>query len=231
MGLIGNTLHAFGRLRHGKGFGIHSPFAFTFVKDVLRLPDTYAYYAYNDLKYLREEYAPRYGSGKPLALKYLKLIFRIVNHFRPVNTLVVGGSEPLIAVAAASVGDNSRVIVLPGNVKTLNNSILEHSRVTDRISFLATPDQCVAEVKKSAGGKKPVVVFSGGVKPEQVDNIVEELADLEPVYIVVRLKRNRAIWERIEAANNSCGMSFSNPHVAIMVPDPTLPRQHFNLWI
>ncbi len=39
---------SFSRFRHGKGFGIHSPFAYRFITEVLRQP--YAYYSYGELK-------------------------------------------------------------------------------------------------------------------------------------------------------------------------------------
>lgn len=34
------------RLRHSRGFGIHSPFAYRFITEVLNLPKEYGYYAY-----------------------------------------------------------------------------------------------------------------------------------------------------------------------------------------
>ncbi len=34
------------RWRHGKGYGIHSPFAYRFITEVLRLPKLYGYYSY-----------------------------------------------------------------------------------------------------------------------------------------------------------------------------------------
>ena len=38
--------NAFQRLRHSRGFGVHSPFAYRFVTDVIR-PGQYGYYAYD----------------------------------------------------------------------------------------------------------------------------------------------------------------------------------------
>lgn len=42
-----NPLKVPAMLRHSLGFGIHSPFAFGFILDVLRLPRKYGYYAYD----------------------------------------------------------------------------------------------------------------------------------------------------------------------------------------
>lgn len=44
----GSLVKAYKRYRHSKGFGIHSPFAYRFVTDVLN-PGQYGYYAYDNL--------------------------------------------------------------------------------------------------------------------------------------------------------------------------------------
>lgn len=40
-----NISRAYKRWRHGRGFGVHSPFAFRFITEVLNLPGYYTYYA------------------------------------------------------------------------------------------------------------------------------------------------------------------------------------------
>ncbi|MGM9871833.1 MAG: hypothetical protein ACI31E_08625 [Muribaculaceae bacterium] len=37
------------RLRTSRGFGVHSPFAFSLITDTLRMPDDYSYYAFDSL--------------------------------------------------------------------------------------------------------------------------------------------------------------------------------------
>lgn len=52
------------RLRHGRGFGVHSPFAFRFITEVLR--ETLPYYDYSQL----------HGRGE-------ELFYRVACYFRP----------------------------------------------------------------------------------------------------------------------------------------------------
>jgi hypothetical protein len=94
------------RLRTAKGFGVHSPFAFNFITNVLfeKLP----YYAYFDI--------PRYLSEKhidaPISSIH-QLSFRLVNFFRPKNVLIFGGEQdyalPLFVNAASP---EARIICL-----------------------------------------------------------------------------------------------------------------------
>ncbi len=66
------------RYRSSRGFGIHSPFAFRFVREVLmeRLP----YYAFGDLNH-----------------PWLRLIFRLVCYFRPADVLILGSEAEEVA--------------------------------------------------------------------------------------------------------------------------------------
>lgn len=62
----------FRRLRHGLGFGIHSPFAYRFITEVLNLPKEYGYYPY---LYIEDDAS--------------RTIFRIAARFQPRKVCVV----------------------------------------------------------------------------------------------------------------------------------------------
>lgn len=72
------------RWRHGKGFGIHSPFAFDFLRSELRPPRGYAYY-----KYDRLPHSDTYGDDT------LRLLFRILLRLRPGRVCIEGGDLAL----------------------------------------------------------------------------------------------------------------------------------------
>lgn len=73
---------AYKRWRHGRGFGVHSPYAFRMVTDVLRLPSSYFYYAYTDIA--RERVRLR----APISLNEALLIFRLAVEFAPARVAV-----------------------------------------------------------------------------------------------------------------------------------------------
>ena len=65
------------RWRHGRGFGVHSPFAFDFLRAELRPPRGYVYYHYDRLPQ-----TPAYGR------RTIRLIFRIMQRLRPASAAV-----------------------------------------------------------------------------------------------------------------------------------------------
>lgn len=75
--------HIFSRWRHGRGFGIHSPFAYRFVTEVLR--QEMGYYAYLRMP------------GNDL----YRTVFRIILSLRPESVALVGTEEYKRAVREA----------------------------------------------------------------------------------------------------------------------------------
>ena len=73
------------RWRHGRGFGIHSPFAYNFI--CLTLRERLPYYAY---PVLREELR---RSGADMSYHDLGLIFRIVTRFMPESVAIFGDNN------------------------------------------------------------------------------------------------------------------------------------------
>lgn len=74
------------RWRHGRGFGVHSPFAYDFITRTLR--ERLPYYAYHNIDVLAAE-----QSLNRTELKRLRLIFRIAVRVNPVAAAIVGGGK------------------------------------------------------------------------------------------------------------------------------------------
>lgn len=68
------------RLRHRKGFGVHSPFAFSIITDVIE--EKSAYYAYANM-------SRTYGAKAPIPFKVACLLLRLANHFKARRILEV----------------------------------------------------------------------------------------------------------------------------------------------
>lgn len=97
------------RFRYRKGYGVHSPFAFSLLTDVVyeRLP----YYAYSELKQLRRQ-LPKEARKYPERVD--KLLFRLVNRFRPQRVLEVGTGAGLSLCYLAAGRVDAQCVSLPG---------------------------------------------------------------------------------------------------------------------
>lgn len=91
------------RFRHRCGYGVHSPYAFQLITDVIY--NTLPYYAYAPLAeglpynlLLPGHYEPASG----LSLKDLRLIFRLANHQAPTHIAHHGASPATLAHLAAA---------------------------------------------------------------------------------------------------------------------------------
>lgn len=78
------------RFRHRHGYGVHSPFAFEYITQVIY--ENAPYYKYKELDALQRQLAPE--KGKPWARqesrKLKRLLFRMVNHAQPATIIDVG---------------------------------------------------------------------------------------------------------------------------------------------
>jgi predicted O-methyltransferase YrrM len=122
---------------NGKGHGMHSPFVFNFIKNVLN--DDRDFYAYKQIEAKRKEYVNNetilnikdLGAGsktlpfkqrsvKSIAKSSLKptkfgqLLFRMVNYYQPQNIVELGTSLGITSSYLATAKPNAKVITLEG---------------------------------------------------------------------------------------------------------------------
>jgi len=98
-------LDYFVRWRHGRGFGIHSPFAYRFVTEVLR--ERCAYYAYHNIA---KHFVDKKSAKCAISFHSAACIFRVVNYFRPKSVMLIGDQDT--ALLKDIVRCASRTIIL-----------------------------------------------------------------------------------------------------------------------
>lgn len=123
--------------RHTKGYGVHSPFLFNFVRHII--PENNVFYIYRDIEALRDKMladkrqidVKDYGTGSDRkrkvsdiasrslkSSKYSQLLFRIAHHFNPQTILELGTSLGITTAYLASNSSKSRCITLEGCPQT-----------------------------------------------------------------------------------------------------------------
>lgn len=114
-------MFSYRRWRHTRGFGVHSPFAFKLVSDILRLPARYGYYGYTDIeKVAAAERRKRHSANQEYtrkAKKEAKLFLRLVAFLNP-GTLFLHRSEQtrLLHLAAMQADSHLRILTSEKNI-------------------------------------------------------------------------------------------------------------------
>ncbi len=126
------------RASNGKGHGVHSPFVFSFVKEVLN--DHRGFYCFKTIEALREELKQNqtlltvedFGAGSNFTKfrqrsvssiaasalktkKFSQLLFRMVNYYQPKTILELGTSLGITTSYLACAKSDAKVITMEGS--------------------------------------------------------------------------------------------------------------------
>jgi predicted O-methyltransferase YrrM len=122
---------------NGKGHGVHSPFVYSFIKEVLN--DKRNFYAFTKIESIRKQLQQNktlievtdFGAGSKTGLtkyrtiqqitnsslkpkKYAQLLFKMVHYYQPKTILELGTSLGITTAYLASANENARVITMEG---------------------------------------------------------------------------------------------------------------------
>lgn len=108
------------RIRHRRGHGVHSPFAFSLLTDVVyeHLP----YYAYRELRLLESSLHRHYPR------RVCRLLFRLANRFQPRQVVEVGVSDGL-TLRYLSAGCSRAVCAAVADEELLQHKLDGHQQI------------------------------------------------------------------------------------------------------
>lgn len=211
MKVLDRVGHKFSRLRHARGFGIHSPFAFSLVTEVFG--ENAEYYSYDVIRRHRRLLAA--NGAYLLPLDRLLLLFRILNRFEPRHILRLSDTcgEELPAILEAD-SRSELHSVSPGGVPDLIAEAYP-GRVTD----LTAPFDFLF-----------VGPISDGIVPETIAAIDDAISRHVPVMFLAG--KSSACREAIRHCRETMtvGQVFHNDgDTAFAATLPHLPRQDFRI--
>lgn len=217
-------LSAFRRYRRSKGFGIHSPFAFKFVLNVLR--ERNAYYAYDDIATLREQVEVGQNAGG-ISQKEAQMLFRIANYFNPTEVMQMGDSPGVAGASILNVSSNMQMYLYGSSplVSAFGNEVHRYA------DFLLCRDEYSAT---DTGGTRPFVIVEE-IPEGSYDAVCGYLSEIlcrDAVVILRNVGKDatmHSLWMSCRDASGT-GMTFSNDKLAVLVASPKLQHQHFSLW-
>ena len=239
MGKLKNIGTALSRYQASKGFGVHSPFAFKFILNVL--DEKYEYYAYDKLQQLRinvVERTRRENGYKPrvISISEAAAIFRVANYYNPQLFLSIGSSYGVAAASMLAVSKRSRMFLYDDNSAQNNAAAREIlSGYGDRIVQGEDLQNTISGYITALGDNDMFVTVNNIADHDTATAtaLIDTAVSRRGVFIMRNIdsSRNMArLWQHCKQAM-TYGMTFGNGKTAVMVLNPKLPRQDFEIWL
>lgn len=239
MGKLKNIGNALSRYQASKGFGVHSPFAFKFILNVL--DEKYEYYAYDKLQQLRInviERTRKENGYKPrvISISEAAAIFRVANYYNPQLFLSIGSSYGVAAASMLAVSKRSRMFLYDDNSAQNNAAAREIlSGYGDRIVQGEDLQNTISGYITALGDNDMFVTVNNIADHDTATAtaLLDTAVSRRGVLIMRNIdsSRNMArLWQHCKQAM-TYGMTFGNGKTAVMVLNPKLPRQDFEIWL
>ena len=222
---------AWSRHHRSGGFGIHSPFAYEFVRNVWR--QTLPYYAYEGIHQLigTVKAATTRSQRRQMDLigeREARLLFRVVNFFNPHSILQVGAATGIESVAMLEVNRASRLYLYDRQMeqRTLAVSVLQSQ--WDRVECYDDATVAVDDMLQHAPG--PMLAL---VNMPVDEAMLRRLLDAQCVLVIRNLNRDEAMSRLFAGCCEymPMGQTYTNNKIAILNPNPKLQREDFLLWL
>ena len=238
MGRIHRLRTALSRHHRSAGFGIHSPFAFNFVCNVLgeRLP----YYGYAAIEATRrvvvEAGMHRLHHAHVISLSNAKMLFRIVNYFAPRHILQFGTNHGVTAVTVLLPSSAAQLCLcepLLGS-RPLASHVLQP--YMNRIHVHSDASSAIAAYCHVLQHDQPPFVLVNEITDENAYKAIEQflytILDDKGIIVMRNLNKDKQLkqlWASCERYVHA-GQSFTNEKIGIIVATPKLQPERFNLW-
>lgn len=224
-------LNAWSRHHRSGGFGIHSPFAYQFVRNVWRqrLP----YYAYAGLQQLigtikdcttRQQRRELDLISEPEA----KLLFRVTNFFGPTRMLQLGAATGVESIAMLGVNSQSRLYLYDPQLEQKALAVRVLQSQLDRVECY--DDATVAADDMLQHDAEPMLALANMPIEEA---LLKRLLDAQCVLVMRNLNRDETMSRLFAGCCEymPMGQTYTNNKIAILNPNPKLQREDFLLWL
>ena len=227
-------MNAWSRHHRSGGFGIHSPYAYSFVRNVWRqrLP----FYAYRGIRQLID--TVKAGTTRQqrremdlIGNREARLLFRVTNFFNPRYILQAGAATGIECVSMLEVSHESRLYLYDTQLEQKALALRVLQSQMDRVGCYN--DLKVATEEFLEAGKadeSPLLVLVNIPVDEET---LQRMLDAQCVLILRNVNRNEAMSRLFDAcgAYMPMGQTYTNNNLAILNPNPKLQREDFLLWL
>lgn len=227
-------LNAWSRHHRSGGFGIHSPFAYRFVREVWRQPQPY--YAYAGIHALIETVKDGTTRQQRLEMDLIgereaRLLFRVTNFFNPRRILQVGAATGIESVAMLEVSHETRLYLYDPQLEQKALAVRVLQSQLDRVECY--DDIKVAADEFLASGRADEAPGLALINAPVADTVLKRLLDARCVVVLRNINRDEAMSGLFDSCCQymPMGQTYTNNKIAILNPNPKLQREDFQLWL
>ena len=227
-------INAWSRHHRSGGFGIHSPYAYRFVRNVWRqrLP----YYAYGGIRQLIGTVAAGTTRRQRREMDLIgereaRLLFRVTNFFNPHYILQVGAATGIESVAMLAVSHESRLYLYDPQLEQKELAVRVLQSQQHRVGCYDDVKVAVDELLEAADDDEtPLLPLVNAPVDEAV---LKGLLDAQCIVLMRNLHRDPAMKVLFDACCQymPVGQTYTNDRIAILNPNPKLQREDFLLWL
>ena len=224
MRIIINPFRFIHRLRHSRGFGVHSHFAFNFILDTIHTP--HSYYIYNENK----RKIDKARLQKQANLNYAELLFRLMNRFKARNILEIGSGLGINTLYISAHSKQASVICVEQNEEKIIKAQSLLANKMENIIF--------TKVLPTSDNSFDAIVWDLDEYPL---NKVDALKTLETIGSTIKAdgfmvvnhinkdKHNKGVWQKIRQLDTAT-MSFDLGSIGIVFFKTSLPKLNYDLY-
>ena len=196
-------------MRNRKGFGVHSPFAYSLITQVIG--EHNPYYSYKEIKMLKGKFfsysdivQSKLRIKRP-SLKKMYLLYRLVNRFQPRCVLEVNNNGGLSSVAMALVDSSIHVLSLCENefVKNYTLQVMEKSSPVNIDVAMADSGKGMRSLL--TGESADFILLHAGFEMYNVDRMYREIINIINPHSVIVIegihsnKQSLALWNKLKS--------------------------------
>ena len=227
-------LTAWSRHHRSGGFGIHSPYAYRFVRHVWRQP--LPYYAYEGIRQLID--TVKAGTTRQqrremdlINEREARLLFRVTNFFNPRHILQAGAATGIESVAMLEVSRTSRLSLLDPHLEQNALAVRVLQSQLGRTECYNDEAVAIDEFLQACHNDEnvPLALINAPIQ----ETILHRLIDAQATIVMRNLRHNKSMHSLFDSCCSYMekGQTYTNGKIAILIPDPKLQRENFTLWL
>lgn len=216
--------------RHTGGFGVHSPYIFSFIQHVLR--EKHPYQAFAKIEFLRKELPAKNGSLNP---KLAQIIFRIINRYKFKKLLELGTGMGVETMYMASVASENTCISIEENIDIvgLPQHNFEKLKLKNTQFIHANIEKELSQILSTQGKQDFILIHANRIKGSLMSHLLQCLAYVNEnaMIVITNIHANpqvETVWQQIQEQVNA---SLDIYHMGIIFMNPTLCKKQYRLYM